>query len=291
MKMKKLLCLLLAAAMLSMTACQEREEVVTEEEEQIVVEEVIEEEEPEESYNVEAALASLTLENYPNATGLSIEKVKEYLSDKSPEFVEEIFNDTNYLNYILDESYWLSDEESEKSTEETQQPAQETQQTETQTQVQTTQPTQTTQPMESTQSGEAAVEYFDTKILDGLNNFGRATLTMKCLFETNDVKGAALFVNQLKEILSNKKIITLNEKQISENRRNLPYDYTGANVYYWGTITAGNFEPDIDFYDDYFEVDYYDEIIYVELDESAKQQVWNLIESFNEGEYDIRLNQ
>ena len=81
---------------------------------------------------MEAALASLSLENYPHATELSIEKVKDYLSDKSPEFVEEIFNEGNYLNYILDESYWVSDEESAESTEnpeETQQPAQETQPT------------------------------------------------------------------------------------------------------------------------------------------------------------------
>ena len=56
---------------------------------------------------------------------------------------------------------------------------------------------------------------------------------------------------ELKEILSDQKIITLNEKQISENVKNLEYDSTGAHIHYFAQILGERFEPYLTFYDDY----------------------------------------
>lgn len=275
--MKKLLCLLLSAAMLSMTACQEQEDVVTGEEEQVVVKEMIEEEKQEEIYNVEAALENLNLENYPYATELSIEKVKEYLSDKSPAFVQEFFTDEQYLNHILHEEYWIKTDdepETEEPKEETPAPQPETPVT----------------PPQQTAPQAPNVEYFDTRMLNELYGSVRAMMR-DCMFDTDHLDGAALFVDELKEILSDQKIITLNEKQISENVKNLEYDSTGAHIHYFAQILGERFEPYLTFYDDYIEVKYYDEIFYLELSESEKQAVIDLIVSFNEGKYDNRLNQ
>lgn len=115
--MKKALSLILAA-MLMLTACQQRaEEPQTPEEPPKTSEEIqVEEKEP---YDVAEALATLTTENYPHATELSIEKVKEYLSDKSPAFVEEFFTDEQYLNHILHEEFWVGEPETEEPKAET----------------------------------------------------------------------------------------------------------------------------------------------------------------------------
>ena len=112
-----------------------------------------------------------------------------------------------------------------------------------------------------------------------------------CMFDTDHLDGAALFVDELKDILSDQKIITLNEKQISENVKNLEYNETGAHIHYFAEIFGERFEPFLRFYNDYIEVEYYDEIFYLELSENEKQAVIDLIESFNEGKYDNRLNQ
>lgn len=113
--MKKAL-LLILAAMLMLTACQQRAGVPHTPEEPPKTSEEIQDEEKE-PYDVEKAISALTKENYPHATDLSIEKVKEYLSDKSPEFVEEFFTDEQYLNHILREEYWTTTYDEPKAEE------------------------------------------------------------------------------------------------------------------------------------------------------------------------------
>ena len=276
--MKKALSLILAA-MLMLTACQQRaEEPQTPEEPPKTSEEIqVEKEEP---YDVEKAIATLTTENYPHATELSIEKVKEYLSDKSPEFVEEFFTDEQYLNHILHEEFWVGEPETEEPKAETSAP---------QPEAPVQQETPVTPPQQTAPQAPA-VEYFDTRMLNELYSYVRAMMR-DCMFETDHLDGAALFVDELKEILSDQKIITLNEKQISENVKNLEYDSTGAHIHYFAQILGERFEPYLTFYDDNIEVEYYDEIFYLELSENEKQAVIDLIESFNEGKYDNRLNQ
>ena len=73
--------------------------------------------------------------------------------------------------------------------------------------------------------------------------------------------------------------------------KNLEYDSTGAHIHYFAEIFGERFEPFPRFYNDYIEVEYYDEIFYLELSENEKQEVIDLIVYFNEGEYDNRLNQ